>query len=105
MVKESELFYEVLEKDSLPYSRPGTSGTLLDIGGGGLRCLISEMVEKSAHMVISLQFEGWRAEGDEWEYTGTSDDRGGLTVLARVMWCVSGADGFEVGVCFTGRVQ
>ncbi len=106
LLKESELRYQVLADGKLPYSQPTLVGRLLDIGGGGLRCSLPEELKKRDQLVISLEFEGWCADGEDWEYTGRPDDRAELTVLARVMWCTPGIDGdFEVGVCFTGRVN
>jgi len=104
--RDGRLTYERLADGRLPYSTPANPGRLLDIGGGGLRCVLPEEVRKGDQMVIRLEFDGWKAEEDDWRYTGRSEDRSLLTVLARVMWCAAAdGDGFEVGLCFTGRVN
>lgn len=105
--RDGRLTYERLIDGRLPYSPPVAPGRLLDIGGGGLRCLIPEEVRKGEQMVVRMEFDGWKAEDDQWRYTGRDEDRGLLTVIARVMWCVAadGGEGFEVGLAFTGRVN
>ena len=105
MARDGRLAYERLAGGRLPFGPPENPGRLLDIGGGGLRCLIPEEVGKDEQMVVRLEFDGWREEDGDWRHTGDPADRGLLTVLARVMWCTAADTGYEVGLCFTGRVN
>ncbi len=83
-------------------------GKLLDIGGGGLRFLASEKVRENSQLVMEIEFSGWQVDEDEWNPTGNSDDSGNLKVIAKVMWSVESRNEpgeFEIGVCFSGRIQ
>ncbi|MBU0483323.1 MAG: PilZ domain-containing protein [Proteobacteria bacterium] len=106
--KEFVMQYAVLVNSELPVAEPELQGMVIDVGGGGLRFLTSETIEKNVQLSIVLEFTGWKVEGNEWIHTKEDSDRGVLKVLARVMWGAPSptvADKYEIGVCFFGRIQ
>ena len=82
--------------------------TLCDFGGGGVRFVGKEKLEKNQQVVVRIEFSGWKAEGDEWVHTGNDGDSGVLKAIGRVMWsalCKHSDNEYEVGVMFTGRMK
>ena len=104
--KKFDIFYRQLK--DLPDHVPNRKGELLDIGGGGIRFLANEFLEKHTQLVIEMEFFGWKIDKDEWSATGNNDDSGLLKVIGRVIWSVESRTEpgkYEVGVCFSGRIK
>lgn len=104
--KNCNIFYRQLK--DLPDHVPNRTGELLDIGGGGIRFLANEFLEKHTQLVIEMEFSGWKINKDEWTATGNNDDSGLLKVISRVIWSVESRTEpgkYEVGVCFSGRIK
>ncbi|MBU0728151.1 MAG: PilZ domain-containing protein [Proteobacteria bacterium] len=84
------------------------TGKLIDIGGGGLRFLATELLESNTPLVMTLDLFGWSPDMDKWAKTLKAANLGELKVLAMVVRgsesrTVSGA--FEIGVRFSGSIK
>lgn len=105
LARKSVLRYRNLEDISTDHHH---TAELCDLGGGGIRFLTKNTLEKNIQLIIELSFTGWREENDEWINTGNDRDIGLLKAIGAVMWCAHSTeapDMFEVGVRFTGRVR
>lgn len=81
---------------------------LCDFGGGGIRFLTDERLQKNEQLVIELHFSGWREKDDDWTRTGNDNDVGNLNAIGAVMWCSESNESsgkFEIGLRFTGRLR
>jgi hypothetical protein len=87
---------------------PNRQGTLLDIGGSGLRFMAEEAVEIATQLLLILEFPGWRDDQEEWVPSGDHSEIGVLRVMGTVVRCQASSlepGKYEIAVCFCGRVK
>ncbi len=108
LLKDSVLYYQILPGGELSMTEPHQEARLLDIGGGGLRLLADEFLDRRCQVMIKVEFSGWRDDGGNWVYTRDESDQCKLTVVGMVMWSAhsdASPGKFEVGVSFSGHIQ
>lgn len=88
--------------------RAEKEGKLLDIGGGGLRFLATEIFALESQLIVEMKIPGWRLENDDWIQTRNINDVSFLNIVGNVMWSVPYAadnEWFETGLRFSGQIR
>lgn len=106
VARNYKLRYGMLEDPAC--DTPDKEGMLLDLGGGGLRFLADNALQKNMQLLIELDIPGWTVNNGEWTATRSASDVSTLKVLGVVMWDALSADcpgKHEVGVRFSGKIS
>lgn len=105
LVKNGHISYWLVD-GGRPNAAAIHRGTILDLGAGGVRFLVEEQVGKNALLGMTMEFIGWRLEGEELVATGNKADVGTMEMVGYVMWQTPSSahfDKYEIGVRFSSR--
>ena len=104
---EKEFAFRYTPLSNFANTELSEQGVILDIGGGGLRFLSSDKMQKDEQLLMKLDFQGWQIDGVNCMASDDADDSGTMMVVGSVMWSTETAveDQFEVGVRFTARME
>ena len=83
-------------------------GDIIDFGGGGVKFVTLDSVEKGTQLILLIEFPGWISDAEEWAESQDTANVGVLKVIGEVLRVEPrGPDSkeSEVAVRFSGRIR